>query len=333
MNRKLLIVALVLAGAALAYGAWIFGPRPDASAITLYGNIDIREVNLGFRVSGRILEVLKDEGDSVKAGDIVARLDAEPYRRQVDQAKAQIASLAARLKMLESGYRREDIETAQAAVREREATLDNAEINFQRQQELMSKRVVSQQDFDNANQALKEAKARLNSARAQLEMQKAGYRPEEIDQARAELARAEASLATAQISLEDTEIRAPSSGVVMTRALEPGAIVQPGATVVSVSLSDPVWARVYVNEPELGLIYPGMPAEVYTDARPDKPYSGQIGFISPRAEFTPKSVETKELRTSLVYRLRVIISNVDSGLRQGMPVTVKLKRTTPGKKS
>ncbi|HSI82529.1 MAG: secretion protein HlyD [Candidatus Methylacidiphilales bacterium] len=333
MNRKTLVIIALLAGAALAYGAWIFGPSRDTKELTLYGNVDIREVNLGFRVSGRILEVLKDEGDSVKPGEIVARLDAEPYKKQVDQAKAQIASLAARLKMMESGYRREDIATAEAAMREREATLANTQRNFERQKELVAKKVVSQQDYDNADQMVKEATARLNSARAQLQMQKAGFRVEEVDQARAELQKAEASLASSEISLQDTEIRAPSAGVVMTRALEPGAIVQPGATVVTVSLSDPVWARVYVNEPELGLIHPGMEAKVYTDSQPNKPYDGKIGFISPRAEFTPKTVETKELRTSLVYRLRVMVPNPDQGLRQGMPVTVKLAKppATDGK--
>jgi HlyD family secretion protein len=158
-----------------------------------------------------------------------------------------------------------------------------------------------------------------------LALLEAGFRSEDIAQAKAELAKAEAALSSAQIRLEDTVLKAPSDGVVITRAQEPGAILQPGTTVLTISLEKPVWVRAYIPEPELGRITPGMKVDVYTDSRPNQPYAGQIGYISPRAEFTPKSVETAELRTSLVYRLRVVVENPDAGLRQGMPVTVKVQ--------
>jgi HlyD family secretion protein len=136
--------------------------------------------------------------------------------------------------------------------------------------------------------------------------------------------RAEAALASAELRVQDTVLKAPADGVVLTRAQEPGAVLQAGATVLTLSLVRPVWVRAYVNEPDLGHIHPGMKVEVYTDSRPSQPYQGQIGYTSPRAEFTPKNVETTELRTSLIYRVRVIVENPDEGLRQGMPVTVKV---------
>ncbi|HYG36697.1 MAG TPA: efflux RND transporter periplasmic adaptor subunit, partial [Clostridia bacterium] len=164
------------------------------------------------------------------------------------------------------------------------------------------------------------------SAREQLNLLEAGFRSEEKAQAKAELARAEAALARAELRVEDTVLKAPSDGVVLTRAQEPGAILQPGTTVLTVSLVKPVWVRAYIEEPNLGHIHPGMKVNIYTDTRPDRPYTGQIGYISPRAEFTPKNVETPQLRTSLVYRLRIVVENPDEGLRQGMPVTVRMQK-------
>jgi HlyD family secretion protein len=292
--------------------------------LRLYGNVDIREVNLGFRVSGRILEVLRDEGDEVKAGEILARLDDEPYRRDAEQSRGQVGSLQAHLQMLEAGNRPQEIAQARALVREREVSSSNAQRIYKRQEELLGSKAVSIQERDDAEAAYHEADARLKSAREQLNLLEAGFRAEEIAQARADLARAQAALASTELHVQDTVLKAPADGVVLTRAQEPGAILQPGTTVLTVSLKRPVWVRAYVNEPDLGRIHPGAKVKVYTDTRPANPYSGQVGYISPRAEFTPKNVETTELRTSLVYRLRVVVDNPDDALRQGMPVTVVL---------
>jgi HlyD family secretion protein len=324
MKRTILTTFLLLALVGGGYWAWRSHQKQRENALVLYGNIDIREVNLAFRVSGRIKEVLKDEGDPVKPGELVATLDAEPYRREMQEAEAQAASLRAKVQMVEAGYRKEDIQQAEANVTEGEAVLANAQRTLLRKQDLVAKKVGPQQESDDAVGARDEAQARLNSYRAALAMQQAGYRPEEIAQARADLAKAEAALASAQLRVTDTELKAPAKGIVMTRALEPGAIVEMGSTILSVSLTDPVWARAYVAEDHLGQVHPGTKMLVYTDTRPDKPYSGQIGYVSPQAEFTPKSVETPELRPSLVYRIRIIISDPDEDLRQGMPVTARL---------
>ena len=131
-------------------------------------------------------------------------------------------------------------------------------------------------------------------------------------------------MASAELLLQDTTLASPNAGVILTRAQEPGAILQAGTTVLALSLKEPMWVRAYIHEPDLGRIHPGMKVNVFTDSRPNQPYRGQVGYISPRSEFTPKNVETEELRTSLVYRLRITVENPDDGLRQGMPVTVRL---------
>ena len=318
----ILVVLLLIVGG----GAWFAYQRThnsQAGEPTLFGNVDIREVNLGFRVGGRVLEVLRDEGDAVKAGEVIARLDDEPYRREADEARGQVAALKAHLELLEAGNRPQEIAQAHALVRERDVTAANAERLYKREEDLLRSKAVSIQDRDDAEAAYREAEARLNSAREQSNLLEAGFRKEDIEQAKADLLRAEAALASAELRVQDTVLKSPSGGVVLTRAQEPGAILQAGTTILTVCLTRPVWVRAYISEPELGRIHPGMKVRVLSDSRPGQAYSGQVGYISPHAEFTPKNVETPELRTSLVYRLRVVVENPDEGLRQGMPVTIK----------
>lgn len=324
MKKRLPVIIVSLC--VVAGAGWFYHQRHagQQARLTLYGNVDIREVTLGFRVPGKLAKLVYDEGDKVKAGDVIARLDGEPYSNQVASAQAQVESLRARLKLRETGNRPEEIAQVRSVVREREATFTNAERLFKRAEELLGSKAVSIQDRDNAAASHEEAQARLKSARDNLALLEAGFRVEDIAQARADLAQAEAGLATAKLQLQDTVLAAPSDGVILTRAQEEGAILQTGSTVFTVSLVNPVWVRAYVHEPDLGRIHPGMKVEVRTDSRRDKPYTGQIGFISERAEFTPKSVETTELRTALVYRLRIVVSDPDDSLRQGMPVTVAI---------
>jgi HlyD family secretion protein len=268
--------------------------------------------------------VARDEGDEVKAGEVLAQLDDAPYRREVEEVRAQVGAARARTQLLEAGYRPQEVAQARAVARERDVTAANAERLFRRQEELLTAKAVSIQERDDAEARYREAVARQKSAAEQLALLESGYRPEEIAQAKAELTRVEAALAIAELRLEDAVLKAPANGVVLTRAQEPGAILAVGTTVLTVSLREPVWVRAYVHEPDLGRLHPGMKVELFTDSRPDRPYRGQIGFISPRAEFTPKSVETPELRTSLVYRLRIVVDQPDDGLRQGMPITARI---------
>jgi len=350
--KKAIPVILILAAAAGA-GWYFYGKyRTEHEPLVLHGNVDIRGVDLGFRVPGRISEVLKDEGDAVKTSETLARIDKEPYQRELEQAAASLtqakASLAqakaalgqakADADLKRAGYRKEEIEQARATLAQTAVTMENAERAFSRQSTLVKTNGVSRQNFENAEAAYHEAEQRTKVAEANFNQLTAGFRVEEIAAAEAAVeaavaavgaseaavAKADAAVRTAEIRLADTELKSPSEGTVITRALEPGSIVQAGPTVLALSLEKPVWVRAYVHEKELGLFPSGTKVNVYTDGKPGHAFQGTVGFVSPKAEFTPKTVETKELRTSLVYRVRVIVSDSDGSLRQGMPVTVSL---------
>lgn len=327
MRRRIAVILAVLAIGALI--AWWFdlpsrlGWRSaDSDRITLYGNVDIRQVQLGFRVSGRVAEMNVDEGDSVKPDDLLARLDAKPYEDAVAAQSAQVANLRATLDKLVAGPRAAEIAQARAQLEEHMADYENAKLAYDRAFKLRPGQTISEAALDNARASRDTAQARVASARQALQLLEEGTRSEDIAAARANLAGAEANLSAAKTSLADTELKAPAAGVILSRLREPGAIVATSDIIFVLSLDRPVWVRSYVPEPLLGKIHPGMEVSVTSDSAPDTPYHGKIGFISPVAEFTPKSVETPELRTDLVYRLRIIIDEPGQGLRQGMPVTV-----------
>lgn len=328
--RKRVLAILLLASLGLA--AWFIHGRyvsDDGWQQVFYGNVDIREVQLGFRVAGRISEMLVDEGDAVTAGQRLAILDKNPFLDELALQNAYFDQQTANLAKLEAGSRPEEIEQAKAEVAARQAALENARGVFARQQKLAKSDFASQQAFDNASAQLRSAEALLKAAEQALKLAQEGPRKEDIASARAALEAATAQKQKAETALADTELLAPADGIILTRAAEPGAIVAAGTPVYALSLQNPVWVRAYISERQLGLIHPGARVKLYTDTRPDVPYDGQIGFISPVAEFTPKSVETPELRADLVYRFRVVVLNPDEALRQGMPVTVRLDGAAP----
>lgn len=240
--------------------------------LTLYGNVDIRTVNPGFRVGGRLMELNVDEGDDVHRGDLLARLEPAPYIREV--------------------------RSQQAFVNQQKADLAYKEVVFAREKKLSGTGASSIDRYQNALASRDAAKASLDKA--------------------------EADLSQAALRLEDTWLYSPSDGVVLTRAVEPGTMLAANATVITISLTNPVWVRAYISERELGKAKQGRRVLVYTDSNPDKSFEGKIGFVSSTAEFTPKTVETTDLRTDLVYRLRIVMQDPTYQLRQGMPVTVKL---------
>jgi HlyD family secretion protein len=311
----------------LAGAGWFVYQQAAATRLDkliLHGNVDIRQVNLGFRVSGRIQEMKREEGDDVRNGDVIALLDAGPYEDQVHLAEAQVAQARANYTKMVNGFRSEEIEQLRAQLAQAKANYENALKMFARQDKLLQTHAISQSDYDAATSSRDSLKAQVQSAEANLNLELAGNREEDIDNAKAQLDNAQANLDSAQRNLTDCQLRASVDGVVITRAVEPGTIAATSTIVYSVCETAPVWVRTYVDERDLGRIYPGMKAMVYNDTYPNHPYEAQIGFISPVAEFTPKNVETRELRTDLVYRLRVILQKPDRYVRQGMPVTLQL---------
>ncbi|MDR2055080.1 MAG: efflux RND transporter periplasmic adaptor subunit [Desulfovibrio sp.] len=327
-RRKYILFAAACAVALAVAGAWPLMTGRRDGTLVLYGNVDIRQADLSFRVGGRIARVLADEGDAVCPGQPLAEMDDDLLSWQRDQAAAELEGQRAALMRLTSGYRAEEVAQARAAVNAAAAVAENAGINLQRISAMRSTNAVSQKELDNARAGAKEAEARLRSAQEQLEMLARGYREEDILAQRAAVAAAEAALHLAEIRLSDTVLKAPQQGVVLTRAREAGSIVEAGQTVYTLALTHPVWLRAYVGEPQLGFIKLGMNVLVTADAAPGKHFPGKVGFISPTAEFTPKTVETLEVRTALVYRLRIQAEDPENIMRQGMPVTIVIPPQT-----
>jgi HlyD family secretion protein len=331
MSAKTIIpVVAILVVAAIGFTVWSrLEDRQSADQLTLYGNVDIREVELAFRVPGRLQTMRYDEGDAVSGGDVIAELDPEPYREAVAVAEARVAQATANLDKLQAGSRPQKVALARAAVDQARAGYDNAEREYERQNGLFATGASSEKLRDAARAKRDETSANLAAAIEALGLAEEGFRSEDIAAARADLAAANAQLAVKETEFDDTKLTAPSSGTLIARLREPGSMLGSGAPVYSLSLRDPVYVRAYVDEPNLGRLAPGAEVTITTDTS-NGVYQGQVGFISPRAEFTPRSVETTELRTDLVYRLRIVVANGDDGLRQGMPVTVHVPLTSGG---
>ncbi len=265
-----LIIAIVVCAVIFIY--FVFGGTRNHRELVLYGNVDVRLVDIGFRVPGRVKDLFFEEGDFVRKGDLLTVLDKTPYDSQVSQAIAQVDAI--------------------------QVQFANAEILLKRREDLIGIGGVSQEDLDNARTRRDQLWSDLNLAKSTLEV--------------------------ALDNLSYTEVAAPTDGVILTRVREPGTVVNASDPVFTLSVASPIWVRAYVDEPHLGDIAYGMSAEIYTDLANGPVYTGKIGFISPMAEFTPKTVQTTELRTDLVYRLRIYVDNPDYILKQGMPVTVKI---------
>ncbi|RMG27693.1 MAG: HlyD family efflux transporter periplasmic adaptor subunit [Gammaproteobacteria bacterium] len=330
MKRLLLVVVLL----AVAAGGTLYWRRAherpaDAHRLVLHGNIDLREVRLAFRLVERVREVRVEEGDRVRPGELLARLDDEAERARVAEAEARLEAARQRLARLEAGSRPEEIARGRAELAEARAQARAAQDTLHRLRRLRAKKLVSPEDVENARALAAAAAARVRAAQAALRLLEEGPRKEDIAAARAEVAAREAALRLARKQLAETRLLAPVAGIVRRRLLEPGDMASPQVPALTLARVNPVWARVYVPEPLLGRVVPGLRAEIVTDSAPDHPYPGWVGYVSPTAEFTPKNVETPELRTRLVYETRVFACNPDGGLRLGMPVTVRLRLDRP----
>ena len=275
MKKKIIAIIILLIAISGVY--FLTKNKSSLNALTLYGNIEIRQIDLSFQVAGQIEKMLKEEGDCVKKGDLLAILDARDYKSNLAKASAEVAQTL--------------------------ALKNDANSKYTRQAPLVFDNIISQQDYDTLVNTKDKTNADYNAALAQETY--------------------------AKNQLEYTKIYAPDDGIVMVRVQEPGATVTKGQVVYTMSKTRPVWVRAYINETDLGNIKYGMSVNVFTDTiNPQtgkkREYKGYIGYISPVAEFTPKTVQSTDLRTSLVYRIRVYIDDIDDYLRQGMPVTVKV---------
>lgn len=277
MKKALIFLILIIT---VLCGIYVYNHRHKESPdeLTLFGNIEIRQVDLSFRVEGIIKEMLVEEGDAVKKDELVATLEDTNYKSTYEKNLADI-----------------QMYKAQSA---------NANSKYQRNIPLCADGTTSKQECDNLLNTKNALKASLDASIA--------------------------ATKGAKKNLSDTKLYAPEEGIIMTRVQEPGAVAEPSSTIYTMAKSKPVWVRAYIPETSLANVKYGDKAQVLTDTvnpvtgKP-REYIGQVGYISPVAEFTPKTVQTEDLRTDLVYRIRVYIYDIDEYLRQGMPVTVKIK--------
>ncbi len=322
LKAIILLLALIVVGAGAATWWYQRNNQAPASTLQLHGNVDIRQVELAFNGNERIAQVLVREGDRVRKDQLLAVLDTARLQQAVAQAQAQFAAQQQVVARLVAGSRPQEIRKAQADVQAARVDLRNARSTYERDQELAAKHFISQQQVDNSRAAADAADARLNALQEALRLVQEGSRKEDIAAAKSTLAAYEAALAVAQRNLDDASLRAPADGVIENRILEPGDMASPQKAALTLALTEPLWVRAYVSETDLGKLRTGAPADITTDSFPGKRYRGWIGFISPTAEFTPKSVETREVRTALVYQVRAFVCAHTDELRLGMPATV-----------
>jgi HlyD family secretion protein len=328
MDQRLRIGVVAVVVLALAAGVWWWMHRGGARhEITLFGNVDLRQVDLPFNNSDRIVQVLAQEGDHVRQGQVLARLDTSRLGPQLAQAEALAAAQAQVVLRMHNGSRPQEIGQARASAAAAEADALDAAAKYKRQKALWDSsqgRALSRQDLDDARTSADSAEARALAQQKSLELTAAGPRKEDVAQAEAQLKADEAQVALLKRQLIDADLVAPLDAIVRSRVIEPGEISSPQRTAFSLAIIDPKWVRAYVSEPDLGLVRPGEAATITVDSFPHKAFQGWVGFISPNAEFTPKTVQTEELRSSLVYEIRVFVKDPNDTLRLGMPATVHL---------
>jgi HlyD family secretion protein len=321
--------ALVATMAAVGTLLLLRARQGNGELLTLYGNVDIREVQVAFNDSDRIVRMFVQEGDFVRPGELLAELDSRRYAANADQARRSVEAQKQVLMRLLNGSRPEEIVQARSTMEALLATMRDAEITYRRDVELRRKQVIPQQELDNVESKYKEAVGNYNAARQAWILAVKGPRVEDIENARAALKADEAALDFSERELTDTKLYAHSDGIIEDRILQPGDMASPGVPAFTMALTNPLWVRAYVPETYLGRIYPGMKASITTDSYPGRVFRGWIGYISPTAEFTPKNVETPELRTRLVYQLRAYACNPKNELRLGMPATVTVALNQP----
>ena len=332
MPKKFRFVVAALVVVALGVGGWLYLRREGTQAnptLTLYGNVDIREVQPAFNASGHIASMPVQEGARVHRGQLLATLDAVRYAASLAQAQATMRNQKAVLDKLLAGSRPEEIAQAKATMDALQITYLNNQTRYRRYAQLATTSAATVQQRDDARAAFESSRQQYEAARQAYILAVKGPRTEDIEAARAAYQASVAAVALAKREFDDTKLYAPADGVVEDRILEPGDMASPSTPVFTIALTSPLWVRAYVPETDLGRVRSGMAATVTTDSYPGHVYHGWIGYLSPTAEFTPKTVETPALRTALVYQLRVYVCDARDQLRLGMPATVHIDPDQP----
>jgi len=320
MNKKWTLIFVLL----FCIGGYFYYTTQESTGdhSTLYGNVDVRYVNLAFQHAGRLQTLFVDEGDKVKQGQLLATLDAKSYQDKMKIAKANLTLAKAQLSNILAGSRDQEIKAAYQDTQRLKATLSLAQSTLDRQEKLYKKGAVSRDILDNVKASYNETLAALLSAQQKYSLLKEGADKDDIAMAQAKVDIQQAYYDSAKTTLDETQLYAPLNATVESRVLEPGSMVGASTPILVLSIRSALYVRAYIDEIDLGKIALGDPVKIYTDSS-DKAYQGHIGFIASTSEFTPKTVETPSLRTDLVYRIRIIIDGDGQGLNQGQPVTIK----------
>ncbi len=325
-RKKAIVAAAVILAMGAGIAAWFrVHEGKEVGVIRVSGNIEVTDVDVSFKIPGRLLQRSVDEGMAVAAGQLVARLDSADLERETSMREAELQAAEAVLRELVAGSRPQEVARARAVVASAQAEAERLSRDYERAKALHSRDVISRQEFERAKAAYEVADERRKEAKESLHLVEEGPRREQIEQARARSRQAKEALELSRTRLSYATIASPLAGVVLSKNAEPGDYVAPGTPVVTVgSLNDP-WLRAYIEETDLGRVKVGQHVEVTADTYPGKKYAGRISFIAPQAEFTPKNVQTQKERVKLVYRIKVDVANPDMELKPGMPADAAIR--------
>lgn len=318
MKKIFVFIMVIVFLFSLIYFLWPKKGRED-NYIKVSGNIEATEVNVGFKISGRITQIYVKEGDWIEKGKMIAKLDDEDLRYRFELTKASLQSAQARLNKLLAGSRPEELREAEARLNQAEFDLENKKVQYERMKALFERHVIPKEMLDNAETGYKIAQASYQMAKENYELVKQGPRKEDIEDAKAQLEQARSQLKLSETQLSYATLYSPISGVVLVKSAEVGEVVNPGTSVLTIADIENVWLRAYIPETELGKVRWGQEVIVTTDMTPKKEYKGKITYISSQAEFTPKSIQTEKERVTLVYRIKISIPNNERELKPGMP--------------
>jgi HlyD family secretion protein len=327
MKRIVILLVLMAAvGAGYLYYRNTRVAAAPAGTILLSGNVEAHESIVAFRTQGRIVALPVEEGKPVKAGELLARLDDADYQQQVRIDEAVLRTRDKELELAEAGNRAQDIQAAGQTVADARADLELKRADLERYSALYKRDAVSAQTRDQFDTAFKRAQAVYERAQQNLSEIREGTRKEQIAVSQATLRAARQSLELSKVRRDYTVLAAPVTGVVTVRQAELGEYVAAGTPVVTIADLDQLWVRAYVSETDLGRVHWGQAVTIRTDTYPGKSYSGKVTFISPEAEFTPKTVQTNKERVALVYRIKVDVENANHELKPGMPADITIEQ-------
>lgn len=320
----------ILFGISCAAAAAACGPKSDPNVVKLNGRLEAPLVDLAPKVAGRVLAITVKEGDRVKAGDVLIRLDLGDTALAVERDRHGVESARARLQDLAVGSRQAEVAAAEAEVTDKRAAVDLAAREVQRQEYLLSKQVGAERDYDRAKTEMERAQAAVRISEEKLALTREGFRRWQTAQARSEVDRAQAQLRQSEIVARESEIRAPADAIVMHRMVEPGQLLAAGQTGMTLALVHRLYVRTFVPETKLGLVKHGLPARVSVDALPEQAFDATVTEIAPDAEYTPKAVETKEERINLVYGAKVdLAEGWTARLVPGQPADILVRVNQP----